>query len=146
VQPFASGVKKGRTFVRPPAPAAFVKILWRCLTQKTYYVIMFLSKRERKKMFKCEELNKVAAALNAKNIPWKNKSSLGMERIHFNRGAICVSVINGEFSYGGHLGLLETMPPTTEMPKDNNFSLISWANDVEGCLTADEIIAAWIEV
>lgn len=96
--------------------------------------------------FKCEELNRVAAALNAKNIPWKNKSSFGMERIHFNRGAICVSVINGEFSYGGHLGLLETMPPTTEMPKDNNFSLINWANDVEGCLTADEIIAAWIEV
>ena len=96
--------------------------------------------------FNCEELNKVAAALDAAGIPWKDKSGLGMERIHFNRGAICVSGINGEFSYGGHLGLLQTMPPTTEMPKDNNFSLINWANDVEGCLTADEVIAAWIEV
>lgn len=95
--------------------------------------------------FKCAELNKVAAALDAASIPWKNKSSFGMERIHFNRGAICVSVINGDFSYGGEIGLLETMPPTTEKPNvDGCYSLIDWANDVEGCLTADEIIETWI--
>lgn len=94
--------------------------------------------------FKCAELNKVAAALDATNIPWKNKSDFGMERIHFNRGAICVSVINGDFSYGGAIGLLETMPPTTEKPQGDEYSLIDWANDVEGCLTADEVIQAWI--
>ena len=94
--------------------------------------------------FKCEELNKVAAALDAAHIQWKNMSSFGIERIHFNRGAIRVSVINGEYSYGGRLGLLETMPPTNEKPQGDEYSLLDWAIDVEGCLTADEVIKAWI--
>lgn len=57
-------------------------------------------------------------------------------RIHFTRkdGTEC-SVVWGEYSYGGREGLLETMP--TVHPADEV------GDEVEGYLTAAEIIAAW---
>jgi len=95
-------------------------------------------------MFKCAELEKVREALEEKGWKWENKSSYGMERIWFHVGALTISVINGEFSYGGNIGLLETMPPTNQMPTGDGYDVIEWANDVEGCLTADEVINKWI--
>lgn len=94
-------------------------------------------------VFDCKELNKVAKALDEKNIVWKNKSSHATERIHFMVGGITVSVISGPHTYGGEAGLLETMPPTTQMPVDG-YSLLDWAKDVEGWLTADVVINFWI--
>lgn len=57
-------------------------------------------------------------------------------RVHFTRkdGTPC-SVVCGEFSYGGPEGFLETMP--TVHPQDEV------GDEVEGYLTANEIIAAW---
>ena len=95
-------------------------------------------------MFDCKELNKVADALEEKGILWQNKSSHGTERIHFKVGGIIVSVINGPHTYGGEAGMLETMPPTTQHPGANGYSLFEWARDVEGWLSADEIINFWI--
>lgn len=95
-------------------------------------------------MFKCAELEKVRKALEENNIPWENKSSCGMERIHFHVGALIISVINGPYSYGGNIGLLETMPPTNEMPTGDFYTIVDWAQDVEGCVTAEEVINKWI--
>ena len=94
-------------------------------------------------IFDCKELNKVAKALDERGIVWKNKTSHATERIHFMVGGITVSVINGPHTYGGEAGLLETMPPTTQMPVEG-YSLLDWAKDVEGWLTADAVINVWI--
>lgn len=40
--------------------------------------------------------------------------------------------------------MLETMPPTTEHPGENGYSLFEWARNVEGWLSADEVINFWI--
>lgn len=95
-------------------------------------------------MFDCKELNKVADALDEKGILWQNKSSHSTERIHFKVGGIIVSVINGPHTYGGEAGMLETMPPTTVHPGASGYSLFEWAKDVEGWLSADEVINFWI--
>lgn len=95
-------------------------------------------------MFKCEELNKVAEALDNKSVKWENKSDAMMERIHFHVGALVISVINGPYSYGGNIGLLETMPPTNEVPTGDFYTIVEWAQDVEGCITAEEVINKWI--
>lgn len=95
-------------------------------------------------MFNCKELNKVANALDEKEIRWQDKSSCGIERIRFMVGGIVVSVINGPHTYGGEAGLLETMPPTTEQPEADSYSLFDWARDVEGWLSADEVINYWV--
>lgn len=95
-------------------------------------------------MFKCAELEKVRKALEENNILWENKTSYEMERIHFHVGALTISVINGPYSYGGSIGLLETMPPTNKVPTGDDYSIIDWANDVEGCITAEEVINKWI--
>lgn len=95
-------------------------------------------------MFNCKELNKVANALDEKEIRWQDKSSYGIERIHFMVGGIVVSVINGPCTYGGEAGMLETMPPTTKQPGADGYSLFDWAKDVEGWLSADEVINYWV--
>lgn len=96
-------------------------------------------------VFNCAELDKVRQALDERGIVWKNKSDALTERIHFMIGGITVSIINGPYSYGGEAGLLETMPPTTQLPMQDDYSLFDWAQDVEGCLTADEVIHFWID-
>lgn len=95
-------------------------------------------------VFKCAELDKVRQTLDEKGIIWKNKSDILTERIHFMIGGIVISVVNSPYSYGGEAGLLETMPPTTQMPTGDEYSLFDWARDVEGWLTADEVINVWI--
>ena len=94
--------------------------------------------------YKSEELNKVQKALEENGKNWEDKSDSVMERIHFWVGAIKVSVICGPYSYGGNIGLLESMPPTNETPTGDGYSVVDWARDVEGCLTAEEVINTWI--
>lgn len=92
------------------------------------------------------EMNKLRKALDAAGIKWEDRSAVppfgwvGITRTRFtNKDGIEVSVICGEHTYGGQAGLLETMPPVHPYEDDDPF-----ADDVEGWLTADEIIEAWL--
>ena len=83
-----------------------------------------------------KEMQKLQSALNAKGYKWEDASDELIRRVHFvNKNNDHCSVIFGErFTYGGRDGLLETMPPVHNIQDDS----------VEGWLTADEIIAAWL--
>ena len=82
------------------------------------------------------EMNILREALTAKGIDWHDKSDELFTRTHFIRpsdGVPC-SVVYGRYSYGGSSGLLESMPPVHFDDED----------DVEGYLTAEDIIATWL--
>ena len=85
-----------------------------------------------------DEMNKLRKALEDAGIEWKDDSSIfaGITRTKFTNklGNPC-SVICGEFTYGGNFGLLETMPPV-----DPSYD----EDEVQGWLSADEIINAWV--
>lgn len=89
-----------------------------------------------------EEMRKLRIALDMAGIPWKDDSDgrfgLFICRTKFTnkKGEQC-SVIYGEnISYGWQAGLLEVMPP---LHRDDFYD-----DDVQGWLTADEIIAEWV--
>jgi hypothetical protein len=83
------------------------------------------------------ELNKVAAMLDKLGIPYTTPCSFGINRVHFTSPVtLChVSIIYGCGTYGAEAGLLESMPPVDEDYSDD---------DVQGYLSADDIIAAFI--
>ncbi len=92
------------------------------------------------------EMNKLRKALDNAGIDWYDDSFAspfgwcGIIRTKFvNNKGVKVSVICGESTYGGQAGLLETMPPVHPYAEDNPF-----ADDVEGWLTAEDIIKEWI--
>lgn len=92
------------------------------------------------------EMMKLRKALDAAGIAWYDDSYatpfgwVGITRTKFtNKNGEKCSVICGESTYGGQAGLLETMPPVHPYAEDDPF-----ADDVEGWLTAEEIIEAWI--
>jgi len=92
------------------------------------------------------EMTKLRKALDAAGVNWYDDSFaspfgwVGIIRTKFtNKNGEKCSVICGEGTYGGEAGLLETMPPVHPYAEDDPF-----ADDVEGWLTADEIIQAWI--
>ena len=88
------------------------------------------------------EMTKLREALDAAGIKWNDESDnrfgLSICRTKFtNKDGEYCSVIYGEgVSYGWQAGLLESMPP---IRKDDVYD-----DDVQGWLTADEIIKAWI--
>ena len=72
---------------------------------------------------------------------WEDKSGarygVYFERIHFvnSDGEKCLVIYN-EFTHGGKAGLLEVMPPLHRDP--------DYDDNVQGWLTAEEIIDAWV--
>ena len=89
------------------------------------------------------EMQKLRDGLDNAGIAWEDNSDgrfgLFICRTRFTNkyGEDC-SVIYGEsVSYGWQAGLLESMPP---IRKDDFYD----DDDVQGWLTADEIIKAWI--
>ena len=89
-----------------------------------------------------KEMRKLRIALDMVGIPWRDDSDarFGMliYRTKFTnkKGEQC-SVIYGEnISYGWQAGLLEVMPP---LHRDDFYD-----DDVQGWLTAEEIIAEWV--
>ena len=91
------------------------------------------------------EMKKLRKALDDAGIPWVDHSYnpwgwSNIVRTRFiNNQGIEVSVICGEGTYGGYAGLLETMPRVHSMDEDDPMY-----DEVEGYLTADEIIAFWL--
>ena len=92
------------------------------------------------------EMDKLRNALDNAGIDWRDDSFaspfgwVGIIRTKFtNKEGVNVSVICGESTYGGEFGLLESMPPVHPYDEDNPF-----ADDVEGWLTAQDIIDAWL--
>lgn len=92
------------------------------------------------------EMMKLRKALDAANVNWYDDSFaspfgfIGIIRTKFtNKNGDKCSVICGESTYGGQFGLLETMPPVHPYAEDDPY-----ADEVEGWLTAEEIIEAWI--
>lgn len=89
-----------------------------------------------------KEMQKLRNALTAAGVEWKDDSDgrFGLFIYHTkftNKNNEPCSVIYGEnISYGWQAGLLEVMPP---LERDDEYS-----DDVQGWLTADEIIAEWI--
>lgn len=89
-----------------------------------------------------KEMVKLRRALDEKGIGWKDDSEFkyGMrfERTKFfnKDGEHCSVVFIDGFSYGSQAGLLEVMPPLQRDP--------DYEDDVQGWLTADEIIEAWL--
>lgn len=89
-----------------------------------------------------KEMQKLRNALNAAGIKWRDDSEcrFGMyfERTKFtNRhGENCSVVFIEGMSYGWQAGLLEVMPP---LHRDDVYD-----DDVQGWLSADEIIAEWV--
>ena len=89
-----------------------------------------------------KEMQKLRDALTAAGVEWEDNSDgrfgLFIYRTKFTNkyGEPC-SVIYGEnVSYGWQAGLLEVMPP---LERDDEYF-----DDVQGWLTADEIVAEWI--
>lgn len=82
-------------------------------------------------------LEKVRKACEKFNIKYETPCDFGIERIHFVSPITQanVSVIFGRGTYGFECGLLESMPPT-DAP--------DCLDDVEGYLTAEEVIKAFI--
>ena len=92
------------------------------------------------------EMNKLRDALNNAGIDWYDDSLTSpfgfanIVRTKFtNNKGVKVSVICGDGTYGGEIGLLETMPPVHSYDEDDPF-----ADDVEGYLTAQDIIDTWL--
>ena len=90
-------------------------------------------------------MRKLRKALDEAGVEWYDDSFaspfgwVGITRTKFfNKNGEKCSVICGESTYGGPAGLLETMPPVHIEPD------AEWQDDVEGWLTADEIIEAWL--
>lgn len=100
---------------------------------------MKLSKEKGTKM---TEMTKLRKALDNAGIKWTDKSDGGygfyIERTHFinKKGENCSVVFGENISYGWQAGLLEVMPP---LHRDDVFD-----DDVQGWLTAEEIIAEWV--
>lgn len=92
-----------------------------------------------------KEMQKLRNALTAAGVEWKDDSDgrfgLFIYRTKFtNKNNEPCSVIYGEnISYGWQAGLLETMPPVHPYAEDDPY-----ADEVEGWLTAEEIIKAWL--
>ena len=93
-------------------------------------------------MFKSQQLNKLATALEAAGIEYKDASGYGfdpewIERIHWEdpRTHAHRSVICGPGSYGYEGGFLEAQPPVHGGCDPD---------DVEGWLDADTIIGYWV--
>lgn len=90
-----------------------------------------------------DEMQKLRDALDAANVSWYDDSTRGhgmyICRTKFtNKYDEPCSVILGKgISYGWQAGLLEVMPPL--------YRNTDYDDEVQGWLTADEIIAAWIE-
>ena len=95
-------------------------------------------------MMVIEEMRKLREGLDAAGIKWHDKSEyrFGMEfqRTHFtNRQGVDCSVIYApNISYGWQGEMLECMPPIDYDPNDEDF-----ADEVQGWLSADEILFAW---
>lgn len=92
-----------------------------------------------------KEMKKLREGLTAAGIEWRDDSFaspfgwVGIVRTKFtNKNGEKCSVICGESTYGGQAGLLETMPPVHLDPEDE------WQDEVEGWLTAEEILAEWV--
>lgn len=89
-----------------------------------------------------KEMQKLREALNEKGIKWRDDSDarFGMfiYRTKFmnKKGEECSVIYGEQISYGWQAGLLEVMPP---LQRDDVFD-----DDVQGWLTADEIIAEWV--
>ena len=89
-----------------------------------------------------QEMQKLRDALDNANIPWIDFSDNNLGTIVYrtrfiNKNNVRCSVIYGKnISYGWQAGLLEVMPP---LHRDDIYD-----DDVQGWLTADEIIAEWI--
>ena len=87
------------------------------------------------------EMDKLIEALNKREYDFQDVSDEDIDRIHFtNNQGVKVSVVIGLGTYGADKGLLETMPPVHEDFDEED----SDEDDVEGWLTADEIIKAWL--
>lgn len=95
-----------------------------------------------------KEMQKLRDGLDAAGIEWRDDSngpwgmSTGIIRTKFtNKHGENCSVIFGEnISYGWQGGFLETMPcvhPVEVEPDE-------WVDEVEGWLTAEEILEAWV--
>ena len=88
------------------------------------------------------EMRKLREGLDAAGIKWYDKSEycLGIEfqRTHFTnrQGADCSVIYAPGISYGWQGEKLECMPP---LHRDDEYD-----DDVQGWLTADEILAAWV--
>lgn len=88
-----------------------------------------------------KEMQKLREALNEKGIEWRDDSDgrfgLFITRTKFTnkKGEKCSVIFGENISYGWQAGLLEVMPP---LHRDDVYD-----DDVQGWLTAEEIIAAW---
>lgn len=86
------------------------------------------------------EMHELRKGLDAADIEWRDDSKIVgdvfFERIKFNNkdGESCSVIFIDGFSYGHKAGLLESMPPVHNDIDD----------DVEGYLTAAEILDAWV--
>ena len=89
-----------------------------------------------------KEMQKLREALDENGIKWRDDSDarFGMfiYRTKFmnKKGEECSVIYGEQISYGWQAGLLEVMPP---LQRDDVFD-----DDVQGWLTADEIIAEWV--
>lgn len=89
-----------------------------------------------------KEMQKLRDALNAAGIKWRDESDghfgLFIYRTKFmnKKGEDCSVIYGEQISYGWQAGLLEVMPP---LHRDDVYD-----DDVQGWLSADEIIAEWI--
>lgn len=86
-----------------------------------------------------KEMIKLREALEKQGIAWKDVSDNNITRTHFIIDGVPRSVIHGAGTYGGQADLLEVMPPL-DYGSDN----VSKAEDVQGCVTAQDIIYAWL--
>jgi len=84
-----------------------------------------------------KEMIKLREALDALGIAWKDVSDNLITRTHFVINGVPRSVIHGAGTYGGQADLLEVMPPL-----DYGSNNVSKVEDVQGCVTAQEIINA----
>ena len=94
-----------------------------------------------------KEMHELRKALDNAGIEWRDDSEVraGMffERTKFNNkfGDACSVVYIEGFSIGWQGGFLESMPPVHfEEIDDADF----WQDEVEGYLTAQEIVDAWL--
>ena len=89
-----------------------------------------------------KEMQKLREALNENGIKWRDDSDarFGMfiYRTKFTnkKGEDCSVIYGEQISYGWQAGLLEVMPP---LHRDDFYD-----DDVQGWLTADEIIEEWV--
>lgn len=88
-----------------------------------------------------DEMMKLREGLDAAGVAWRDDSAyqFGMrfERTKFTNkyGDACSIIFAEGVSYGWQAGLLEVMPPLDRDP--------DYYDEVQGWLTADEILAEW---